>query len=77
MFIDRKPRKATPWLAFKVGAFTAGAVLALAGIYFQSDWMIWAAIGVLFLGFGVRFLPHPDSGEPPADEDDEAFRKGG
>lgn len=56
MFIDRKPRKDDPWLAFKVGAFSAGAVLAMAGIYLRERWLIWAAIGVLMLGFAARFF---------------------
>lgn len=56
MFIDRSPRDEDPWLNFKVGAFVAGAALAAAGIYFQVRWLIWVAIGVLFLGFGARFM---------------------
>lgn len=72
VFLDRTPREDDPWLAFKVGAFTAGAALALAGIYFNERWLIWAAIAVLVLGYGARFLPEPgpggDSGEEGSGE---------
>lgn len=56
MFLDRSPRDEDPWLIFKVAAFVAGAGLAAAGIYFGWRWLVWVAIGVLFLGFGARFM---------------------
>lgn len=68
MFIDRTPREDDPWLRLKVGSFSAGAVLALAGIYFDSGWMIWVAIGVLALGFAARFLPASDGAEASSEE---------
>lgn len=67
VFHDRTPRKKDPWLAFKVGAFSAGAVLAMAGIYFNERWLIWASIGVLLLGFGARFLSPPGEEEGSGD----------
>lgn len=74
MFLDRRPRKGDRWLNFKVGAFTAGAALALAGIYFTAQWLVWIAIAVLLVGFGARFFEergrgHADpSADAPTDE---------
>lgn len=47
--------------------FAVGAVLGLAGIYLDERWMTGAAIGVLALGLGLRFLP----GQGGAAEPDE------
>lgn len=63
MFISRSRPGEDPWVSVKVWAFTVGAALALAGIYFESEWLIWAAIAALLVGFAVRFLPGPDEGE--------------
>lgn len=38
----------------------AGAILALAGIYYDSAALLNAAIGVLLVGFVLRFLPGDD-----------------
>ncbi len=38
----------------------AGAILALAGIYHDSAALLNAAIGVLLVGFALRFLPGDD-----------------
>lgn len=65
--LDRD-RRAGPWLEWKVRLFTVGAVLALAGIYLEESWMVYAAIAVLAAGVGLRFFaPSPES---PADEDE-------
>lgn len=57
MLISRRSRKDDPWVTLKVWAFVVGAAFAMAGIYFESEWMIWAAIGALVVGFLLRFLP--------------------
>lgn len=46
--------------------FTAGAVLAVVGMYLDERWMTGAAILVLLGGFFLRFLPVP--GPDPEDE---------
>lgn len=61
--LDRR-RRAGVWLEWKVRLFTVGAVLAVAGMAMEEDWLVWTAIGVLGAGFILRFLPHP------ADEQD-------
>ncbi len=60
IFLDRTRSEAGPYLPWKVRSFSAGAVLAFAGMYFQEDWLIWAAIAVLFLGFLLRYAPEEE-----------------
>ncbi|NIP60404.1 MAG: hypothetical protein GWM92_18690 [Gemmatimonadetes bacterium] len=60
-------------MTLKVWAFVVGAGFAMAGIYFESEWMIWAAIAALVIGFLLRFLPDGGGeGERPGEEPDEA-----
>lgn len=57
-FADRNRKaEAYPWLVWKVRLFSAGAVLVVAGIVMEEDWVMWLAIGVLVAAFMVRFLP--------------------
>lgn len=46
-------RSLTSW---KVRIFIAGAVLGLAGIYRSENWMVGLAIGLLAVGFLLRFV---------------------
>lgn len=62
---DRSRRRAGPWLEWKVRIFVTGAVLGLAGIYLDERWMVGAAIVVLLLGMGLRFLPNRKEDEAP------------
>lgn len=57
MFRLDRNRRAGDHLTWKVRIFTVGAVLAMAGMYFEEEWMTGAAIVVLLTGFGLRFLP--------------------
>lgn len=43
--------------------FALGAVIALAGMYLRLDWLINVALGVLVLGFGLRFVPERGGAE--------------
>lgn len=61
MFLDRG-RTAGPYLRWKVRLFTAGAGLALAGIYLEETWLVSAAIVVLGGGVLLRFLPRRKDG---------------
>ena len=66
--LDRS-RRAGRFLAWKVRVFSAGAVLALAGIYLDERWMTGLAILVLLTGMLLRFLPGTsDSDSGPADD---------
>ena len=68
MFRLDRSQEAGDYLVWKVRIFTVGAVLAMVGMYREESWMTGAAILVLLLGFGVRFLPGvsgPDEGEGP------------
>lgn len=61
-----RDREAVP-LGWRLRIFTAAAVLALAGMWLDLRWPIWAAIAVLLLGLVVRFLPERHGvSEPPA-----------
>lgn len=70
-FADRSRRADRyPWLVWKVRLFSAGAVLAVAGIVMELDWAIWTAVGVLAAAFLVRFLPG-GRGQVEEEEEDE------
>ena len=62
-------------LEWKVRIFSAGAVLALVGIYLGKSWVTLLAIVVLVAGAGLRFLPAvaPDEldegDDPPPPQD--------
>lgn len=45
------------FLEVRVALFTIGAVLGMAGIYLDTPWMVGVAIGVLAVGFVIRFVP--------------------
>lgn len=59
--LDRS-RQAGRWLEWKVRIFTAGAILAVVGMYLDERWMTGAAIVVLLGGFFIRFLPGGEEG---------------
>jgi len=64
--LDRS-RRAGRFLAWKVRIFSAGAALALAGIYLDDRWLTGGAIVILLGGVLLRFLP----GGRETDGDDE------
>lgn len=71
VFVDRTRRaREYPWLPWKVRLFLVGAVLAVAGMGLESGLLVGIAIGILVLGFLVRFLP---GGRGVAPEDDEEW----
>jgi hypothetical protein len=68
--LDRS-RRAGRYLAWKVRLFSAGAVLALAGIFLDDRWITGVAIAVLIAGMGLRFLPvggEEESGEQSGED---------
>ena len=62
--VDRAERKDDPFLTWKVRIFAIGATLGLAGIFLEQNLLVWGAIGVLVLGFGLRFLSNRSKDEP-------------
>jgi hypothetical protein len=56
-------------LTWRVRIFAAGAVLALWGMSRGIEWLVNLAIGVLLVGFLLRFLPEADEDRTDADED--------
>ena len=73
MKVDRSRERPVRHLEWRVRLLGVGAVLALAGIYFDSSWMVNGAIVILLIGFALRFAPARDtSAQPMEDEDEEA-----
>ena len=72
LFLSRS-RKPGHLLEWKVGVFTAGAAMALMGIYFELRWMTGAAIVVLVAGALLRLPSGPDTEEArePASSEEE------
>jgi hypothetical protein len=60
--MDRS-RRAGRHLVWKVRLFSAGAVLALAGIFLDDRWITGVAIVVLTAGMALRFLPGDEAEE--------------
>ena len=44
------------YLEWRIRIFGAGAILAMVGIFTAQGWLIDVAIGVLLIGFAMRFL---------------------
>ena len=57
MKVDRKRDRPVRYLEWRVRLLGVGAVIALAGIYFDSSWLVNVAIGILLIGFALRFTP--------------------
>lgn len=55
--VDRSHRTDDRFLVWKVRLFAIGATLGLAGIFLDVKALVWAAIGVLVVGFFLRFMP--------------------
>lgn len=56
MFVRRDRTGSDRWLFARLAAFGAGAALALTGMALRSELLVNIAIGVLVLGFLLRFL---------------------
>ena len=67
-FISRHhtgPDKLLPW---KSVALVIGIVLLLVANRSGIGWLGWIAIGILFIGFFLRFLPHSTHGITSEDQ---------
>lgn len=69
MKVDRDPARPIRHLEWRVRLLGVGAVLALAGMYFDYGWMVNVAIGVLLISFVLRFLPGQGGGEVAVEDD--------
>ena len=56
-----RTRGSTALLAWRIGAFSLGAVLGLAGIFLNISWLVWAALTVLLGGVALRRWAARDS----------------
>ena len=57
LFRPRRTGRASRWMEWKVRLFVTGAVLGLAGMFLDQKALVWAALGVLAIGVGMRLLP--------------------
>jgi len=57
IFLDRSgDRKQDPFVEGKVALFTVGAVLGLAGVFMELEWVVWVGIGALGAGMVLRLI---------------------
>ncbi len=72
MRVDRSRDRPVRHLEWRVRLLGVGAVLALAGMMMESDWMVNLAIGVLVVTFALRFVSRgdPHAAAPSADSGD-------
>jgi hypothetical protein len=60
---SRERRGPDPYLTAKIAIFCIGVVVALLGIKLNKNWVISVSIGILLVGFILRFFPRPDKPE--------------
>ena len=67
MFLRRDRRGPDRHVELRARLLGLGALVALAGIALDRGWLVNVAIGILVLGFGLRFVGRegrmPDDGE--------------
>jgi hypothetical protein len=57
MLVSRSRARSARHLEWRIRIFGVGAILAMVGIWSELGWLINVAIGVLLMGFALRFLP--------------------
>jgi hypothetical protein len=67
MFISRSREPSPRHVEWRIRLFGAGGILAMVGLWYGQEWLINVAIGVLLIGFGLRFVRR--RGDEPADHD--------
>ena len=55
--VSRDKRGPDPFLNAKVAIFITGVVVAFVGMKLNKSWIISIAIGILLVGFILRFFP--------------------
>lgn len=68
-FLRRDRRGDDPYLAWKVRIFAVGAVLAVVGVALERRLLVWAALAVLGVGFGLAVLGRMGGGSEEGSED--------
>jgi hypothetical protein len=64
--VSRGTRGPGPYPNLRIALFCLGAAIAGAGIASHINWLIYVAIGVLFIALAIRFL---DRGGTPSSSD--------
>lgn len=63
MFLPSRSRTGPDkFLRWKTVTLVVGVGLILAAYRLERSWLVWVAIGVLAVGFVLRFLPHSTHG---------------
>lgn len=57
---SREKRGPDPYLDWKIGLFMVGGAAGVTGMALEKSWLVGVAIGLLAIGFVLRFLPRPD-----------------
>ena len=70
MLVRRSPGSLA-FLEARIALFGAGAILGMVGIWAEQGWLINVAIGVLLVGFALRFAKRSRPTEVDETEDDE------
>jgi hypothetical protein len=70
VFFRRGVAEDDAWLQAKLWLFTVGALLALAGMLLENQWLIGAAALVLAIGIVLRFIPRTDGERDEVDSTD-------
>ena len=66
MFYDRK-HGPDRWLTLKMALVGLAAAAFLFGVRLDLTWPVWVAVGLLVVGFALRFLRHEPQDEDAAD----------
>ncbi|HEX9885766.1 MAG TPA: hypothetical protein VGA70_04725, partial [Longimicrobiales bacterium] len=56
IFADRSRDRGVGHLEWRVRLMGAGCILAVAGMYADVGWLVWAAVVVLLAGLAVRLV---------------------
>jgi membrane protein implicated in regulation of membrane protease activity len=70
---DRSRRSEDRLLGQKMLVFVLGAVIALAGLATERDWLVYAALLLLLLGLAMRFVGRHTPADEAALDDDESL----
>jgi hypothetical protein len=68
---DRRRRGEDRLLGQKMLVFVLGAVIAMAGLATERDWLIYVALVLLLLGLAMRFAGREPVSEEELPQDDE------
>jgi hypothetical protein len=69
VFLPSRTRTPGRHLEWRLRLFTIGALLGLGGMVMRERLLVWIAMAVLIVAFGLRFLPSHEEVADAPDED--------